>query len=86
MSENKVGTYRFVAEPFHCDFKLSTDKLPLGPTIIGMSEVENRRVLEDLLKQPALSDRDVYKRQMLSKAESGWWEKLWMKISNRQTL
>ena len=20
MSENKVGTYRFVAEPFHCDF------------------------------------------------------------------
>ena len=37
--------------------QLSTDKLPLGPTIIGMSEVENRRVLEDLLKQPALSDR-----------------------------
>ena len=29
--------------------QLSTDKLPLGPTIIGMSEVENRRVLEDLL-------------------------------------
>ena len=44
---------------------------------------------------------DVYKRQkqnklrekiititsdMLSKAESGWWEKLWMKISNRQKL
>ena len=23
---------------------------------------------------------------MLSKAESGWWEKLWMKISNRQKL
>ena len=37
--------------------QLSTDKLPLGPTIIGVSEVENRRVLEDLLKQPALVDR-----------------------------
>ena len=37
--------------------QLSTDKLPLGPTIIGMSEVKTERVLEDLLKQPALSDR-----------------------------
>lgn len=37
--------------------QLSTDKLPMGPAIIGMSEVENRGVLEDLLKQPALSDR-----------------------------
>lgn len=36
---------------------LATDKLPMGPTIIGVSEVENRRVLEDLLKQPALADR-----------------------------
>lgn len=37
--------------------QLSTDKLPIGPTVIGVSEIENRRVLEDLLKQPALSDR-----------------------------
>lgn len=27
MSENKVGTYKFVAEPFHCDF---TGKLTMG--------------------------------------------------------
>ena len=32
MSENKVGTYRFVAEPFHCDFsgKLTMSVLPTG--------------------------------------------------------
>lgn len=36
---------------------LATDKLPMGPAIIGLSEVENRRVLEDLLKQPALANR-----------------------------
>lgn len=37
--------------------KLATDKLPMGPAIIGVSEVENRRVLEDVLKQPALANR-----------------------------
>ncbi len=32
---------------------LSTDKLlPMGPAIIGVSEIENYRVLEDILKQP----------------------------------
>lgn len=36
---------------------LATDKLPMGPAVIGVSEIENRRVLEDLVKQPALADR-----------------------------
>lgn len=36
---------------------LATDKLPAGPAVIGVSEIENRRVLEDLLKQPALAER-----------------------------
>ena len=36
---------------------LSTDKLPMGPAIIGVSEIENYRVLEDILKQPALADK-----------------------------
>lgn len=36
---------------------LATDKLPMGAAIIGVSEVENRRVLEDLIAQPALADR-----------------------------
>lgn len=32
-------------------------KVTKSPAIIGVSEVENRRVLEDLLKQPALKDK-----------------------------
>lgn len=36
---------------------LATDKTPEGAAVIGMAEVENRHVLEDLLKQPALVDR-----------------------------
>ena len=35
--------------------ELCRDKLPGGPAVVGVSEVENRRVLEDLLKQPALA-------------------------------
>ena len=37
--------------------ELATDKLPEGAAVIGMSEVEDRGVLEDLLRQSALSDR-----------------------------
>lgn len=37
--------------------QLCADKLPQGAAVIGLSEVENRRVLEDLLKQPALAGR-----------------------------
>ena len=36
---------------------LATDKVSEGAAVIGMAEVENRRVLEDLLKQPALAGR-----------------------------
>lgn len=38
--------------------ELCTDRLPRGAAIIGVSEIENRQVLEDLLKQPALKDRN----------------------------
>ena len=37
--------------------QLATDRIPAGATLIGISEIENRRVVEDLLKQPALADR-----------------------------
>lgn len=37
--------------------ELCTDKLPGGPAVIGLSEVENNLVLEDLLRQPALAGR-----------------------------
>lgn len=35
--------------------ELSRDKVAEGPAVIGVSEVENRRVLDDLVKQPALA-------------------------------
>ncbi len=38
--------------------ELCTDKLPYGAAIIGMAEVENRRVLDDLIEQPALKERN----------------------------
>lgn len=38
--------------------ELCTDKLPkVGAAVIGVSEIENNLVLEDLLKQPALASR-----------------------------
>ena len=32
--------------------ELSRDKVPAGPAAIGVAEVENRRVLDDLIRQP----------------------------------
>ena len=38
-----------------CD--LGTDKLPYGASIIGLAEVENDKVLDDLLAQPCMKER-----------------------------
>lgn len=38
--------------------ELSRDKVPQGPAVIGLAEVENRRVLEDLIRQPAIVQND----------------------------
>lgn len=38
--------------------QLGTGENPNSPTIIGLSEVENRSVLEDLVKDPQIIDRD----------------------------
>ncbi len=35
--------------------ELSRDKVPEGPAVIGVAEAENRRVLDDLVGQPALA-------------------------------
>ena len=37
--------------------QLAIDVNERGPAVIGVSEVENRRVLEDLVQQPALKER-----------------------------
>lgn len=37
---------------------LKTKLTPQGPAVIGVSEIENRSVLEDLVKDPQISDRN----------------------------
>jgi len=37
--------------------ELGTDINPMGPAVIGMAEIENRAVLEDLASMPAIADR-----------------------------
>ena len=37
--------------------ELCTDKLPVGPAVVGLSEIENEKVLEDLLRQPTLAQK-----------------------------
>jgi len=38
--------------------KLGIEKGPVGPAFIGVSEIENRSVLEDLVKEPAIASRN----------------------------
>ncbi|RQO32391.1 endonuclease [Taibaiella sp. KBW10] len=37
--------------------EIAVEKIPDGPALIGVAEIENERVLQDLLKQPKLKDR-----------------------------
>lgn len=37
--------------------QMATDRIPGGLTVVGVCEVENRAVLEDLVQQPALQER-----------------------------
>lgn len=57
---NKWGRLKYVNKTRNMAKVLSelcTEKLKNGPAVIGVSEIENRRVLEDLLKEPALAGR-----------------------------
>lgn len=38
--------------------QIGVDVSPVGPMILGVSEIENRRVLEDLVAQPSIKDRN----------------------------
>ncbi|NLF43539.1 MAG: endonuclease/exonuclease/phosphatase family protein [Bacteroidales bacterium] len=38
--------------------QIGTDLTPDGPAILGLSEIENRTVIEDLIAQPKLKDRN----------------------------
>lgn len=57
---NKWGTMKYVAKLKNMSYAVSQiglDNSPVGAAIIGVSEIENRGVLEDLVKQPALANR-----------------------------
>lgn len=59
---NKWNTMKYMAKLKNMSevlSQLATDKLPMGPAAIGVAEVENRGVLEDLVKQPALASRGL---------------------------
>lgn len=58
--KNKWGRMKYEAKLKNMSTVLSqmgTDMIPGGLTMVGVTEVENRAVLEDLLQQPALKDR-----------------------------
>ncbi|MGI6794405.1 endonuclease/exonuclease/phosphatase family protein [Bacteroides sp. KG68] len=56
------GSYKWTAEKYASKLRnlskvlgeLSRDVVPEGPAFIGVAEVENSRVLDDLVKQPAI--------------------------------
>lgn len=57
---NKWGKMKYEAKLHnmaHVISELCTDKLPKGPAVIGLSEVENEKALQDLLAQPELVQR-----------------------------
>ena len=58
----KWGTMKYTAKIQHMSYAISQiglDVCPQGVAIIGVSEIENRGVLEDLVKQPALAKRSL---------------------------
>ncbi len=39
--------------------QIATEKVPEGPALVGVAEIENARVLQDLIAQPELKDRKL---------------------------
>lgn len=60
------GPYRWTITRYHEKLqrisevisKIGLEKTPDGPAVMGLSEVENRSVLEDLVRQPAIESRN----------------------------
>ncbi len=57
---NKWGSMKYNSKLKRMSYAISQigiDQTPLGLAILGVSEIENRGVLEDLVKQPAIANR-----------------------------
>ncbi|MBN2890433.1 MAG: endonuclease/exonuclease/phosphatase family protein [Bacteroidales bacterium] len=50
---------------------IGTELVPTGPAILGVSEVENKLVLEDLVKRPAIASRNYQIVHFQSQDERG---------------
>ncbi len=60
-SDKKWGSKRYHEKLNHMAYVISrigTDVTPDGPALLGVSEIENRGVLEDLVKDPQIADRN----------------------------
>ena len=58
---NKWNTRKYTSKLHNMSYAISQiglDRSPVGAVIIGVSEVENQRVLDDLVKQPRIADRN----------------------------
>ena len=58
---NKWNTRKYMAKLQNMSYAISqigTDKSPVGAVILGVAEVENWRVLNDLVNQPAIANRN----------------------------
>lgn len=53
---NSTKYYKKLHNLSYAISKMSTKVTPIGPAIIGVSEIENRSVLEDLVNQPSIKD------------------------------
>ncbi len=57
---NKWGSMKYNSKLKRMSYSISQigiDQTPLGLAILGVSEIENKGVLEDLVKQPAIANR-----------------------------
>lgn len=57
---NKWGKMKYEAKLHNMAYVISqlcTEKIPAGPAVVGLSEVENENVLKDLLAQPELASK-----------------------------
>ncbi len=61
--KNKWGTMKYTAKLKNMSYAISqigvTSLTPEGVAILGVSEIENRKVLEDLVAQPSIAERNL---------------------------
>ncbi|MBK8548296.1 MAG: hypothetical protein IPL63_13285 [Saprospiraceae bacterium] len=52
--------------------QIATELSPVGVSVLGLAEIENRKVVEDLVKQPSLASRNYQIIHFDSPDKRGW--------------